>query len=59
MKPLKDNRQNLECMQRHLAALMDGETHDKESGQLHIGHIMCNALFYQYHFDNPQEFNEQ
>lgn len=38
----------LECMQRHLAALMSGETHDKESGLPHIGHIMCNAMFYSY-----------
>lgn len=39
----------LESMQRHLAALMDGETHDKESQLHHIGHIMCNAMFYSYH----------
>ena len=38
----------LECMQRHLAALMDGETHDKESGLPHIGHILTNAMFYSY-----------
>jgi hypothetical protein len=38
----------LECMQRHLAALMDGETHDKESGLPHIGHILCNAMFHSY-----------
>lgn len=38
----------LECMQRHLAALMDGETHDKESGLPHIGHIQANAMFYAY-----------
>lgn len=38
----------LESMQRHLAALMDGETNDPESGLPHIGHIMCNAMFYSY-----------
>lgn len=38
----------LESMQRHLAALMDGETHDPESGLPHIGHIQCNAMFYAY-----------
>lgn len=41
-------REVLECMQRHLAALMDGETHDKETGEPHIGHVMCNAMFYSY-----------
>lgn len=42
------NDQILESLQRHLGALMDGETHDKESGLPHIGHIMCNAMFYSY-----------
>lgn len=41
----------LESMQRHLAALMDGEEIDKESGISHMGHIQCNALFYNYHFE--------
>jgi hypothetical protein len=41
-------REVLECLQRHLAALMDGETHDKESGLPHIGHVMANAMFYSY-----------
>lgn len=42
----------LECLQRHLADLMDGQTHDKESGLPLIGHIMCNAMFYQYYVDH-------
>jgi hypothetical protein len=44
----------LESMQRHLAALMDGETQDSESGLPHIGHIMCNAMFYSY-FTNEKQ----
>ena len=43
----------LECLQRHLAALMDGEKMDQESMQQHIGHIMCNAMFYSY-FENVE-----
>lgn len=43
--------QILESMQRHLAALMDGEQNDPESGLPHIGHIMCNAMFYSYFMD--------
>jgi hypothetical protein len=39
----------LESLFRHLIALMKGETHDKESGLPHIGHLMCNALFFSYH----------
>lgn len=38
----------LESMMRHLVALMDGEDIDPESGQHHIGHIMCNTMFYSY-----------
>lgn len=45
-----DRGELLESMQRHLAALMDGEEHDKESKLHHIGHIMCNAMFYSFHF---------
>lgn len=29
-------------------ALMDGELDDKESGLPHMGHIQCNAMFYNY-----------
>lgn len=42
----------LESMQRHIAALMDGEEIDQESGESHIGHIQCNAMFYNYLFQN-------
>lgn len=43
-----DKREILESMQRHLAKLMDGEAKDSESGISHMGHIMCNAMFYNY-----------
>ena len=39
----------LESLSRHLFALMDGEEFDKESGLPHIGHLMCNSMFYNYH----------
>lgn len=42
-------KQHLESMFRHWMALCDGEPLDKESGLPHIGHIMCNAMFYSYH----------
>ena len=31
---------------RHAFAIVKGETHDPESGELHIGHIMCNCMFW-------------
>jgi len=33
----------LGCLQRHLAAIKEGEDYDKESGQPHAAHIRCNA----------------
>lgn len=45
----------LESMQRHLAALMDGEEVDKESGLPHMGHIQANAMFYNYHLAKELE----
>lgn len=47
-KPM-DLKKILESMQRHIAALMDGEEFDSESGISHIGHVQCNCLFYDYH----------
>ena len=48
-KPMKRD-EVLDSMQRHLAALIDGNELDNESGLTHIGHIMANAMFYSYHF---------
>ncbi len=52
-----DRRRLLESAQRHLAALMDGEDIDPETGLSHMGHVMCNAMFFNYHFviDKPDE----
>lgn len=50
-----DLKEILESMQRHLAALFDGEVVDPESGELHIGHIMCNAMFWMYHYSKEQK----
>lgn len=36
----------LESLMRHTFAILRGELRDKESGELHIGHIMCNAMFW-------------
>jgi hypothetical protein len=47
-----DKTEILESMMRHLTALMDGETHDTESNISHMGHIMCNAMFYNYFNQN-------
>lgn len=43
-----DKTEILESMMRHIIALFEGENTDPESGELHIGHIMANAMFWQY-----------
>lgn len=52
--PLEDI---LDSLQRHVVSLMSGEYLDSESGLPHIGHIICNAMFYEYHY-NKQKLNE-
>ena len=47
-KPM-DIKKILESAQRHLASIMDGEINDSDSGLSHMGHLMCNSLFYNYH----------
>ena len=51
-----DKKEILESLARHLFALIADEDIDPESGKKHIGHIMCNAMFWS-HFD--QKENEQ
>lgn len=51
----------LESAQRHLAALIDGEQIDPETGESHIGHLMCNCMFYSYHFviDKDKQYKDE
>lgn len=35
----------VDSLSPHLVAYMSGETNDPESGQPHVDHILCNALF--------------
>lgn len=53
-KPM-DTTEILESLQRHLAALFDGEDLDEETGISHMGHIQCNAMFYNYHKNKKNE----
>ena len=50
-----DKSEILESLQRHVARLFDGEEIDKESGLHHIGHIMCNAMFYSYYVNKEND----
>jgi hypothetical protein len=53
-----DTRKILESMQRHLAALMDGELNDPETGMSHMGNIQCNAMFYNFHIEKLKREEE-
>jgi hypothetical protein len=43
-----DKKEILESIMRHVAELMDGKELDDESGLPIMGHIQCNAMFYNY-----------
>ena len=40
----------LESLYRHVDKLRDGEAYDEDTGIHHIGAIMCNGMFFSYHF---------
>lgn len=47
-KPM-DKKQILNSAMRHLIRLMEDEELDSESNLPHVGHLMCNLMFYSYH----------
>ena len=49
-KKWMNEQELLESMQRHLASMIDWEVNDKESNLPHVWHLMCNCMFYVYHF---------
>lgn len=50
-----NKRKLLESLQRHVAAMFDGEILDSDTGLHHIGHVMCNAMFYAFYLLNPDK----
>lgn len=45
----------LASLKRHIAAFENGEDYDKETGLLHMAHVMCNAAFLtEYYKIYPQ-----
>lgn len=47
------------CMKRHLAAIERGEDIDPESGQRHVGHLMCNALMLEHYMNTYTEGDDR
>lgn len=48
-----------ESLLRHLFAFMQGEDIDPESGESHIGHMMCNLMFMNYVYKFKTEFDDR
>jgi len=53
-----DKLEILDSLSRHLFALINGEERDKETKELHAGHIMANAMFYIYHVNEEIKKNK-
>lgn len=49
----------LESIQRHLVELNSDQELDEESKLHHMGHVMCNAMFYLFHFRNNSFVKER
>lgn len=50
-----DKKEILESLMRHLVSLIDGELYDLQTNELHIGHIMANAMFWSYYHRKEEE----
>jgi hypothetical protein len=49
----------MESMLRHVYSFMNGEDIDPESGEAHVGHILCNAMFLSYYYQYKKEFDDR
>ena len=49
----------LESMQRHIILLFNEQEHDSESKLHHTWHIICNAMFYYFHYMNNSFIPEE
>jgi hypothetical protein len=41
-------------LERHIAAIKRGELVDSESGEHHIDHVQCNAMFLSFFMKHPE-----
>lgn len=48
-----------ESLLRHVFAFMRGEDLDQESGLPHVGHILANAMYLSYMWENKKEFDDR
>lgn len=48
-----------DSLQRHLLSYLEGEDIDPESGESHMGHIMCNAMFLEWLRHNRPDLDDR
>ena len=46
-------------LKRHLNSIEKGEDVDPESGMLHIGHLLCNAMFLSEYYRTQPELDDR
>lgn len=46
-------------IKRHLNAIEKGEDYDQESGLLHIGHVLCNAMFLSEYYRTNRSMDDR
>jgi len=49
----------VDSMMRHINAILRGELFDEESKEMHIDHVMCNAMFLSHFMKNSPRYNNQ
>lgn len=49
----------LSSLERHFQAIKLGQDYDKETGFLHIDHILCNAMILSHYYENYMEGDDR
>lgn len=49
----------IESLLRHIFSILEGEDIDPESGEEHIGHVLCNAMFLSWMIKNKPQFDNR
>jgi hypothetical protein len=49
----------MDALERHIEAHQSGEKFDKESGQSHLDHAICDLLFLKYFELRDEEANKK